>query len=165
MGEDLALWEREAVRTPMQWDGGTNAGFSAADAKTLVRPPIAKGPYGYAKVNVASQQGDPDSALEWMRELIALRRGSPMLGLATCKKHHTGNDAVLGHEMQHDARRLVCFHNLSGDPKETVIDLELLSGQSVDEVFSDGSKYPRIAEGHHRFTMPAYGYRWLRVRP
>ena len=38
MGDNLALPERNAIRTPMQWTDGPTAGFSTADSTQLVRP-------------------------------------------------------------------------------------------------------------------------------
>jgi len=54
MGDDLALDERAAIRTPMQWSHERNAGFSSAEK--LIRPVIERGPYGFASVNVERQQ-------------------------------------------------------------------------------------------------------------
>ena len=57
MGEDLALRERDAVRTPMQWSDERNAGFSTRrPARAAGR---ARGPYGYEHVNVEEQRRDP----------------------------------------------------------------------------------------------------------
>ena len=47
MGENRDVPEREAIRTPMQWDDTSNAGFSRVDPKHLVAPVIDTGPYGY----------------------------------------------------------------------------------------------------------------------
>ena len=63
MGEDLSLPGREAIRTPMQWDDGPNAGFSKARPGDLVRPVITRGPFGSRRVNVRAQQRDPNSLL------------------------------------------------------------------------------------------------------
>ncbi len=54
MGEDLALPERTAIRTPMQWSDGPNSGFSRAPAGQLVAPLVEGGPFGY-------DPGRPDS--------------------------------------------------------------------------------------------------------
>src|SRR4051812_16699266 len=53
MGDDLALAERAAVRTPMQWSSAPNAGFSSAPRSQLVLPVVARGPFGYRRVNAA----------------------------------------------------------------------------------------------------------------
>ena len=74
MGENLDLPEREAIRTPMQWDGTPGAGFSRAAPAQFVAPLIDEGPYAYQKVNVTDQRLDPNSLLTWFeRTLHALR--------------------------------------------------------------------------------------------
>ncbi|MGB7758610.1 MAG: alpha-glucosidase [Bryobacteraceae bacterium] len=59
---------RDGERTPMQWDAGTNAGFSTAKTTWL---PVAP---GYAARNVAVETRDPDSLLNYYKALIRLRR-------------------------------------------------------------------------------------------
>jgi glycosidase len=66
---------RTGVRTPMQWDGSTNAGFSAAPADRLYLP-IDPRP---DRPTVAAQEEDPDSLLNRVRRIIALRKTHPAL--------------------------------------------------------------------------------------
>jgi glycosidase len=69
-------YNRSGVRTPMQWDSGPNAGFSAAPADRLYLP-IDPDP---GRPTVAGQRADQDSLLHTVRDLIALRRDHPELG-------------------------------------------------------------------------------------
>lgn len=67
---------RTGTRTPMQWTRGRNKGFSTAPASKLYLPqdPSSDAP------DVASQLDDPDSHLNFVRALLALRRQHPALG-------------------------------------------------------------------------------------
>ena len=79
MGDNIELFDRNGVRTPMQWSNEPNAGFSSADPSKLYAPVIATPPYDPATVNVGTQQSDPDSLLNHLRRLIALRKAMPVL--------------------------------------------------------------------------------------
>jgi alpha-glucosidase len=64
---------RDGERTPMQWTGGRNAGFSTAAKTWLPVPPAA------ATRNVAAMAADPNSVLSFYKKVIGLRRRSPAL--------------------------------------------------------------------------------------
>lgn len=70
-----ARMTRDRCRTPMQWANAPNAGFSPPGVHTWlpVNPNYAQG------VNVADQEGDPNSMLNFYRRLLALRRRTPAL--------------------------------------------------------------------------------------
>ncbi|MFM2091007.1 MAG: hypothetical protein RLZZ127_1496, partial [Planctomycetota bacterium] len=61
---------RTGARTPMQWDGGRNAGFSTAPAKALYLPIDPD----RGRPTVAAQVRDPGSLLAQVRALAAFRR-------------------------------------------------------------------------------------------
>jgi alpha-glucosidase len=63
---------RDGERTPMQWDGGPQAGFTTG-TPWLPVPPSA------ATHNVAAESADPDSQLNFYKRLVKLRRRSPAL--------------------------------------------------------------------------------------
>ena len=65
---------RDPERTPMQWDGSPNAGFTAAGIAPWL--PVAD---DYAGRNVAQQEADPTSMLRLYRALARLRRAEPAL--------------------------------------------------------------------------------------
>ncbi|MDH5521209.1 MAG: DUF3459 domain-containing protein, partial [Acidimicrobiia bacterium] len=68
-------YNRAGCRTPMQWDGTANAGFSTAAADELYLP-IDPDP---DRPTVAEQLDDPSSTLHLVRDLIRLRRETPAL--------------------------------------------------------------------------------------
>ena len=63
---------RDNARTPMQWDGSINGGFSAGTPWLSVNG-------NYPRINVKRQEDDPGSVLSYYRQLIAFRNGSRVL--------------------------------------------------------------------------------------
>jgi maltose alpha-D-glucosyltransferase/alpha-amylase len=70
-----AYQPRNGARTPMQWTGGKNLGFSTADPAKLYLPvdPASDAP------NVEAQEKNPNSLLNKTRQLISLRHSEPAL--------------------------------------------------------------------------------------
>ena len=63
------LWRssRDSARTPMQWDESENAGFTTGQPWFYVNQ-------NYQNINVAQQEEDPDSILNFYRKAIELRK-------------------------------------------------------------------------------------------
>src|SRR5438067_10450107 len=80
MGDNIYLGDRNGVRTPMQWSGDRNAGFSTANRQQLYLPVILDPEYHYEAINVEAQQANPNSLQWWMKRLIALRKRHPAFG-------------------------------------------------------------------------------------
>jgi len=94
MGDDLSLQQRDSIRTPMQWAAdGPQAGFSTA--KKTVRPVIVDGDFGAPKVNVRSQERDPDSLLNWFSHTIRVLRECPEFGSGMVKVLDARSEQVL----------------------------------------------------------------------
>ncbi|MET8953457.1 alpha-amylase family glycosyl hydrolase [Streptomyces sp. NPDC004393] len=80
-------YNRAGSRTPMQWDEGPNAGFSAAPGDRLYLP-VDPSP---DRPTVAAQRADEKSLLHLVRRLITLRGTVPELGSrASVEVLHTG---------------------------------------------------------------------------
>ena len=80
MGDNIFLGDRNGVRTPMQWSGDRNAGFSRADPSSLYQPVILDPIYNYQAVNVEAQARSGSSLLNWLRRLIRVRKQNPVFG-------------------------------------------------------------------------------------
>jgi alpha-glucosidase len=79
---------RDGERTPMQWDGSANAGFSKAKPWLPV-PPSA------ARINVAAESRDPSSLLSWYENVIRLKKTIPALEHGRNTMLDTKNEKVL----------------------------------------------------------------------
>ncbi len=64
---------RDNARTPMQWNAEKNAGFTSSESAWLPINP------NYQTINVAKEEGDPASILNFYRAAIALRKETPAL--------------------------------------------------------------------------------------
>ncbi|HLZ89749.1 MAG TPA: alpha-glucosidase [Puia sp.] len=70
--KEIAFGSRDNSRTPMQWDAGIHAGF------TRGKPWIGLNP-NYSSVNVAAEDRDVNSCLNYFRKLTKLRKDNPVL--------------------------------------------------------------------------------------
>ena len=94
MGDNVFLGDRDGVRTPMQWTGDRNGGFSRADFAQLYAPPLMDPVYGFQAVNVEAQLRTPTSLLRWMHRFIALRKEHPVFGFGTYEPIQTSNPRI-----------------------------------------------------------------------
>ncbi|WP_116813567.1 alpha-amylase family protein [Steroidobacter cummioxidans] len=160
MGEDLSLKERGAVRTPMQWSGERNGGFSTA--RKLVNPVISKGPFGYQTVNVDAQRRDPGSLLNWMIRMIRVRKECPEIGWGEWSLLRTGARGVLALCYSWRGNRIVVLHNFNRQPQQVKIALEGEGSELLVNLLErDDSRVDK--QGHHLISLTAFGYKWFRV--
>jgi maltose alpha-D-glucosyltransferase/alpha-amylase len=160
MGDDLALPERSAVRTPMQWSNEPQAGFSRA--KKTVLPVVNKGPYSYERVNVESQWRDVNSMLHWTANMIRLRKECPELGWGEYKTLTTGNSHVLAIRYDWRNNSLVTLHNFHEKPCSIFIDPGDNAGSKLTNLLP-GEHSSADANGKHNIVLEGYGYRWYRL--
>jgi maltose alpha-D-glucosyltransferase / alpha-amylase len=160
MGENLRLKEREAIRTPMQWSGARNGGFS--ENPSLVRPVVETGPYSYEAVNVEEQLRRPDSLLRWLTNMIRVRKECPEIGGREWRVLPTRNRHVLALLHPGDGSMVLCVHNFDEEPREVTLDLQRFgSPERLRSLL--GSEESRAAEGRHRLRLEPLGYEWYRT--
>jgi maltose alpha-D-glucosyltransferase / alpha-amylase len=158
MGEDLSLKERESVRTPMQWTSGKNGGFSSAPAPKLYRPVINKGEFGFKKVNVADQQRDPDSFLNYMSRLVRMRLQWPIIAEGRLYLLKADKKEAAGWCFELAGTLLVLVYNLS-DREITVKFSSDVQPAFLSPLFEDeGYDEPASLD---KMRLHPYGFRWM----
>ena len=128
MGDNIYLGDRNGVRTPMQWNADRNAGFSRATPAELYSPVIMDPIYGYEAVNVEAQQADPSSLLNWMRNMIALRKLFRVFGRGTLEFLHPSQPEVLAYIRRYEGEQVLCVANLSRFAQPVELDLSASKG-------------------------------------
>ncbi|MCB0566769.1 MAG: alpha-glucosidase [Phaeodactylibacter sp.] len=68
----LKFLSRDNGRTPMQWDGSENAGFTTGTPWLPVNP-------NYTTVNVEAEAAAPNSCLNYFRKMVKFRKDNPVL--------------------------------------------------------------------------------------
>jgi maltose alpha-D-glucosyltransferase/alpha-amylase len=163
MGDNVYLGDRNGVRTPMQWSGGWNAGFSAADPERLYSPVISNPVYGYQAINVESQRRSQHSLLAWMTRMIHVRKSSRVLSRGSIEFLKPSNHRVLAYVRQLGGEKILIVNNLSKSAQAVELDLRQYKGSVPIEMFG-GNLFPRIGEMYYLLTLGPYQFFWFRLR-
>ncbi|HEX5434834.1 MAG TPA: maltose alpha-D-glucosyltransferase [Candidatus Angelobacter sp.] len=163
MGDNVRLGDRNGVRTPMQWSGGWNAGFSSADPESLYSAIVLNPLYGYQAVNVEAQKRSAHSLLSWMRRLIEVRKSTQVFGRGTIEFLYPNNHRVLAYVRQLGRETVLVANNLSGSAQAVELDLARYKGSILIEMFGK-NLFPRIGELPYLLTLAPYQFFWFRLR-
>jgi maltose alpha-D-glucosyltransferase/alpha-amylase len=162
MGDNLDLPERNAIRTPMQWDGTKGAGFSRADPARFVAPLVEEGPYAYKLVNVTSQRLDPNSLLTWFERILHALRECEEIGSGDHEVLDVGPPQVLVHRAAGRTGTTLFVHNLAEQP------CHLKLGAERDPEYTPLNFVADSPYGNEvdldELEVAGYGYRWIRLR-
>ena len=117
---------RDSARTPMQWNGGKNAGFTEGEPWFYVNA-------NYTSVNVEAEDSDPDSLLNFYRKLIAFRKSEPIVRHGTYTELLPQSPNFYVYCREYEGRRLLVIASLVA--KETYFtcpdDFNLASGELI----------------------------------
>lgn len=88
------MWRssRDSARTPVQWDDTENAGFTTGTPWFYVNQ-------NYRDINVAQQEADPDSILNFYRKAIKLRKSLKCVRHGVYKEHFKRSSKVYTYSM------------------------------------------------------------------
>ena len=142
-------YERTGSRTPMQWDGSANLGFSTADGSDLYLPVDDSDD----APTVAAQENDPDSLLNTVRSIIALRHQEDDLQAnASLRFICTETDKPL----VYCRGSLVCIVNTGGEELRTALSQDVAScirGETLFKIGDVSVKDGLISAGAQSFAV------------
>ncbi len=164
MGDNIYLGDRNGVRTPMQWTPDRNAGFSRANPAKLYSPIIMDPVWGYEAINVEAQQNDASSLLNWMRNMIALRKLFQVFGRGSLRFLEPSNRKILAYIRQYQDETVLCVANLSRFAQPVQLDLAGMEGMTPVEMLGY-VEFPPITRAPYSLTLGPYGFLWLEIQP
>ena len=151
MGDNIDLFDRNGVRTPMQWDDSLHGGFTSGKPFTE----FVKGASGYRHLNVASQLLDEDSLFHSLSKMIKVRKQHPVFGRGSLQWVLTDNPSVAVFMREHEGQRVLIVNNLS-DAAQTVNLASEIDGNAID----------LLTEVDHALSSPLmlkpFSYLWLK---
>ncbi|HEY6032133.1 MAG TPA: maltose alpha-D-glucosyltransferase, partial [Gaiellaceae bacterium] len=165
MGDNVYLGDRDGVRTPMQWTGDRNGGFSRADFAQLYLPPLMDPVFGFQAVNVEAQLRTPTSLLRWLHRFIALRKQHPVFGLGTYEPldDRSDNQRIFAHVRRYQDDIVLCVHNLANSAQAVQLDLSAFEGMIPEEMLGR-TPFPAIGDLPYLLTLAPRGFFWFQLR-
>ena len=100
---------RDNGRTPFQWDNTLKAGISTGKPWLKINP-------NYTTVNVAAQESDPNSTLNYFRNLVKLRKSEKVLVYGKYTLLDKDNPAVYAYTREWEGKKLLVMLNFSALP-------------------------------------------------
>jgi alpha-glucosidase len=117
---------RDPERTPMQWDESPNAGFCPAGVEPWL--PIAG---DYPLVNVAVQESDPSSTLNFYKQLLRFRRSSDALLYGELTFIEQVPEDVMAFTRQAGDQRTLTVINFSSSPQTLILNQAAKKGTRI----------------------------------
>src|SRR3954470_18098254 len=163
MGDNVYLGDRDGVRTPMQWTGDRNGGFSRADFAQLYLPPLMDPVYGFQAVNIEAQLRTPSSFLRWLQRFIQLRKEHPVFGLGTYEALRPDNPRIFAHVRRYEDDIVLCVHNVARSAQAVELDLSQFAGMVPEEMFGR-TRFPPIGALPDLLPLAPRGFFWFQLR-
>ena len=105
------LWRssRDSARTPVQWDDSSNAGFTTGEKTWFYVNE------NYPKINVAQQEKDPDSILNFYRKAIALRKELSVVRYGDYREHSPMSASVYTYSRTMEGQKILVVCSFTKD--------------------------------------------------
>jgi len=162
MGDNIYLGDRNGVRTPMQWTGDRNAGFSRADPSWLYQPVVLDPGYNFQAINVEAQLRSPHSLLRWLRRMIRVRKDHKVFGRGSLELVACENRKIVAYIRKFQDQIALVVNNLSRYVQPMQLDLSQYRGLVPVEMVGN-TPFPAIGELPYFLTAAPHGFFWFRL--
>ena len=163
MGDNIYLGDRNGVRTPMQWSGDRNAGFSRANPQKLYLPVNIDPEYHYESINVETQQNNPHSLLWWTKRLLAQRKQLRAMGRGSLEFLYPENRHILAFVRRYEEERVMVVANLSRFAQSTELDLSQFNGLVPVELFGK-TEFPVVGNRPYFLSLGPHAFYWFTLQ-
>jgi maltose alpha-D-glucosyltransferase/alpha-amylase len=164
MGDNVYLGDRNGVRTPMQWSGDRNAGFSKTNPQKLYLPVNIDPEYHYESINVETQQNNPHSLFWWTKRVLAQRKQLRAMGRGSLEFLYPENRRILAFVRSFQDERVLVVANLSRFVQCAELDLAKYQGMVPQELFGK-SAFPAITERPYFLSLAPHAFYWFALQP
>ena len=131
----LAKRARDNARTPMQWTSGPNAGFTTGTPWMKINP-------NFADRNVADQQKNPNSELNFYKKLIAFRKGNEVIRDGSFVEYFPNSKKIYCFERALEHKKYLVICNFK---EESInVNVDLLGFKGAKLVMSNYAKQDEI---------------------
>ena len=137
---------RDGERTPMQWNDSENAGFTKG-TPWLPVPPT------YKTHNVADESRDPNSVLEFYKNVLKLRHDNQALLNGSYKAINENDPNVLSYLRVYKGQGVVVALNMSGTAQKVALNLKQNGFASASNLLATGQS---SAQGNE-VSLEPYG--------
>ena len=165
MGDNIWLDDRDASRTPMQWDETASAGFSEADPASFYLPVVSSEGFTPADVNVDAQRRDPDSLLNWTRSMLELRHRLGVMGTGSIRVLTADHPSILAfvREPSGPGTPVLCAFNFSDDAVTVTMGGVGPSGATLVDARAGDVVTVVDDDESVSLTLPPMSWHWLTV--
>ncbi|HEY4966061.1 MAG TPA: alpha-glucosidase, partial [Puia sp.] len=137
---------RDNGRTPFQWDGGPNAGFTTGIPWIPVNP-------NYMYINAALEEKNPNSCLNYFRKLVLFRKNNPVLVYGKYEMLDKDNPQVYAYTREMEGKKILVLLNFSAKNTRAGVKVSLADPKPL---LSNYSENPTEVSGHSGFALRPY---------
>lgn len=130
--ESHKITARDNGRTPVQWNATQNAGFSTGKPWLKINP-------NYKTVNVAVQERDADSVLNYFRKMVALRKSEPTLVYGKYAVIDAENPSIYAYTRVWEGKTLLVLLNFTSKKAKVTLGLDLSKAQVLISNYAKSS--------------------------